>query len=102
LFDPERFLRWFAPVVRPFVGWFGALAWLAVVGPAFVLAAVHWSELSKDVVDRLFTPQRVALLWLSYPVIKMLHELGHAFVPKVFGGEVHEMGGMLLVLTPVP
>jgi len=102
LFDPERLLRMFAPVVRPFVGWCGALVWLAVVVPAIVLAGVHWPELSRDVVNRLFSPQSVALLWLSYPVIKLLHEFGHAFVTKVFGGEVHEMGVMLLVLTPVP
>ena len=102
LFDPEPVLRVFLPVVRPFVGWFGALLWLAVVGPAIVLVGVHWSELSRDVVDRLFTPQNLVLLWLSFPAIKMLHEFGHAFVTKVFGGEVHDMGVMLLVLTPVP
>jgi putative peptide zinc metalloprotease protein len=72
------------------------------VGPAVVLAAVHWPELARDVTDRLLAPQNLALLWLSFPVIKMIHEFGHAFVTKVFGGEVHDMGVMVLVLTPVP
>ena len=35
-------------------------------------------------------------------MVKALHELGHAFAVKACGGEVHEMGIMLLVLTPVP
>jgi putative peptide zinc metalloprotease protein len=35
-------------------------------------------------------------------VLKLLHELGHAFAVKTRGGEVHEMGVMILVLTPVP
>jgi len=37
-----------------------------------------------------------------FPVLKLLHEFGHAYCVKAFGGEVHEMGVMILVLTPVP
>ncbi|HEV8640691.1 MAG TPA: PqqD family peptide modification chaperone, partial [Methylomirabilota bacterium] len=59
LFDPEPFLRLFLPVVRPLVGWVGALLWLAAVGPAVVLAAVHWPELARDVTDRLLAPQNL-------------------------------------------
>ena len=102
LFDPEQFLRRFLPMVRPFVGWAGALLWLGVVAPAVVLVAVHRSDLTKDVVDRVLAPQNLLLLWLAFPVVKMLHEFGHAFATKAFGGEVHDMGVMLLVLTPVP
>ena len=39
---------------------------------------------------------------ILFPLIKALHELGHAFAVKVWGGEVHEMGVMLLVFMPVP
>jgi putative peptide zinc metalloprotease protein len=42
------------------------------------------------------------LLWLTFPFVKALHEFGHAFATKVWGGEVHEMGIMMLVLTPIP
>jgi len=35
-------------------------------------------------------------------LVKFLHELGHAFAAKIWGGEVHEMGIMLLVFMPVP
>jgi putative peptide zinc metalloprotease protein len=35
-------------------------------------------------------------------VVKILHEFGHGFATKVYGGEVHEMGVMLLVLQPLP
>ena len=34
-------------------------------------------------------------------MVKSLHELGHAFATKVWGGEVHEVGLMLLVFIPV-
>ncbi len=102
LFDPERFLRWLMPAVRPWFGWFGASVWLAVVLPALVLAASHWSDLTMNVLDRVLVPQNLLFLWLLFPAIKVFHEFGHAFATKAFGGEVHEMGVMLLVLTPVP
>ena len=37
-----------------------------------------------------------------FPLIKALHELGHATAKRAGGGEVHDMGVMLLVLMPVP
>ena len=42
------------------------------------------------------------LLWLLFPVIKALHEFGHASAAKAGGGEVHDLGIMFLVLMPVP
>jgi putative peptide zinc metalloprotease protein len=41
-------------------------------------------------------------LWLSVTlaVIKVLHEFGHGLTCKHFGGECHEVGVMVLVLTP--
>ena len=34
--------------------------------------------------------------------MKTLHELGHAYAVKRWGGEVHEIGLMFLVFIPVP
>ncbi len=102
LLDPDRFLRFALPVVRPLFGWFGAIAWLAVIVPAVIVFASHWTDLTRDVLDRVFVPENVVLLWLLFPVIKAFHEFGHAFATRVFGGEVHEMGVMLLVFAPVP
>ncbi|PYN82900.1 MAG: hypothetical protein DMD96_04520 [Candidatus Rokuibacteriota bacterium] len=102
LVDPERFLRATVPVVRPFFGWTGAMVWLAVVAPAVFLAGMHWTDLTRDFMDRLFSAQTLVVVWLLFPVIKSLHELGHAYATKAFGGEVHDMGVMFLVFTPVP
>lgn len=102
LFDPEAFLRKAAPFARPFFGWFGAALWLVVLAIGVVLAGMHWQELTQDMTDRILAPGNLVLLWVIYPVLKAFHEFGHAFAIKVFGGEVHEMGIMFLVLTPVP
>jgi putative peptide zinc metalloprotease protein len=102
LWDPDRFLERSLPLVRPLFGWLGALAWLAVVGTGLVLMVSHWTDLTENVVDRVLAPQNLLLLWLVYPLVKALHELGHAYATKRWGGEVHEIGIMLLVLVPVP
>lgn len=102
LFDPERLLRWLAPALKPIFSWAGALLWLLGVIPGLILAAAHWSDLTTNMLDTLLTPHNLVLVWLLFPLIKAAHEFGHAFAVKAFGGEVHEMGVMLLVLTPVP
>ena len=102
LIDPERFLNRTIQYVRPLVSWAGLLVWLAVVLPAAGLAALHFDELTEGMLDRILTPQNLALIWLLFPVIKLLHEFGHAYMTKAFGGEIHDMGIMFLVLTPVP
>jgi len=102
LCDPDRFLTWLKPVVRPLLGAGGLICWLAVVGTALFFAAQHWPELSSNVLDRVMTPKNLLLVWLLFPFIKLFHELGHGLTAKVWGGEVHELGLMLLVFTPVP
>lgn len=102
LVDPDRFLARWLWLVRPLFGWVGAITWLTLVTTALVLIGVHWQELSSNSVERILATQNMLLLFLIYPVVKALHELGHAFATKVWGGEVHEMGITLLVLMPIP
>ncbi|MDP1612396.1 MAG: efflux RND transporter periplasmic adaptor subunit [Sulfuritalea sp.] len=102
LFDPDRMLDRLLPLIKPVLGWYAAIAWLLVVGWALVLIGMHWTELSGDVVDRVFSVENLLLIWFVFPLIKAMHEFGHAIATKVDGGEVHEMGIMLLVLMPIP
>lgn len=102
VFDPDDFVAATMPLVRPFISWFGALIWLCVVGYGTFLALSHWSELTENVVDRVLTAQNLGILVLCYIMIKAVHELGHAYVVKRWGGDVHEIGVMFLVFMPVP
>ncbi|NNM01128.1 MAG: peptidase M50, partial [Gammaproteobacteria bacterium] len=102
LLDPDRFLTRTLPAVRPLLGR-GALAlWSLVTGLALLLAAMHWPELAEHGATRGLDPLNLALAVLVYPFIKALHELGHAYLVKRAGGEVHELGVMLLVFMPIP
>jgi putative peptide zinc metalloprotease protein len=98
LFDPEHFLERTYPYLSFLFSWFGLALWVIVVGCGVVLAAVHWSELTRDIVDQALTPQNLVLLWFVYPAVKALHELGHGYAAKYAGG----IGIMFLVLMPVP
>ncbi|MCF6125804.1 MULTISPECIES: peptidase M50 [Mesorhizobium] len=102
LFDPNEFLNATYPLVRPFLSWFGGVAFLALVAYSIFLAAMNWQALTGDVTDRVLSAENIVLILIAYPFIKALHELGHAFAVKRWGGEVHEIGVMLLVFMPVP
>ena len=101
LFDPDRMLDRLIPFVRPAFTVFGFVAWLVLVLTGLVLAILHWPDLTKNVADRLLAGENVLVLLLVYPIIKTLHEMGHAFATKRWGGEVHEVGLMLLIFIPV-
>ena len=102
LFDPDRFLERWLPWYAPLFGVLGAVLWLVVVGWGAVAAVQHWGELTQDLGNRVLAPENLLVLGLVFPLLKALHEFGHACAVKAWGGEVHEMGVMLLVLMPVP
>jgi putative peptide zinc metalloprotease protein len=102
LFDPNRFLERTLPLVRPLASPWGALVWLAAVGWLIVQAALHWPELNDGIADRVLAADNLVLLLIVFPLLKVLHELGHAYACKLLGGDIHEIGVMFLVLMPVP
>lgn len=102
LIDPDNFLSATMPLVRPLFGWLGALLFLGLLGYALVLAGIYWSALTENIADRVLVGDSIVLLILTYPFVKALHELGHGYAVKRWGGEVHEIGIMFLVFMPVP
>jgi putative peptide zinc metalloprotease protein len=102
LFDPDAFVTRTLPLVRPILSWIGALTFIVVVTTAAVLAALNWPALTNNIADRVLAAESLAMLLLTYPFVKAVHELGHGYVLKRWGGEVHEMGIMFLVFMPVP
>lgn len=102
LFDPNRFLGATVHLVRPLYSALGLLVWAAVVGWLGTQIVINWTELSDGVSDRLLAPDNLVILVLLYPLIKVVHEFGHAYATRVFGGEVHEIGVMFLVFLPTP
>ncbi len=102
LWDPNAFLERVRPWVELVWSRWGAAVWLAVVLPALFLVPPHWPELTNNFSDRVLALDNLVVLYLLFPFIKAFHELGHATATKAGGGEVHDMGLILLVLMPVP
>jgi putative peptide zinc metalloprotease protein len=99
---PDKFLERSLPSVGWLIGWRGGLLWIIVVLPAIVLCAQHWQELSENASDRILAGDNILMMSVSFLVLKALHELGHGYAVKAFGGTVHEIGIMFLVLAPMP
>ena len=102
LLDPDRFLAATLPLVRPLFTTAGFIGWIVLVSIGAVLGAMNFVALTGNLDDQLLTTQNVALMLLAYPLVKAFHELGHAYATKVWGGEIHEIGVMLLIFIPVP
>lgn len=102
LWDPDRFLNALRPLTDLLWGRWGAILWLAVVAPAAILVPSQWNELSGNFSDRVLAAENLVLLWLVFPLVKALHEFGHAAACKRGGGEVHDVGVVVLVMVPVP
>ncbi len=102
LFDPTRLLDRIEPWLRPLFSRAGLLAWVVCVAAGAFLCLVNFPQLRSEALARAASPQMLWLAWLSFPVIKAIHELSHALAVRRFGGEVHEVGLTLMFLTPAP
>lgn len=102
LWDPEEFLAKHLGKV----GWLFSrpmgIIWLLVVILAALLAMIHWEKVTGHLDVNSLSPYHFLTLFLLYPPIKILHELGHAFATQLKGGEVHEMGINFIMFMPIP
>jgi putative peptide zinc metalloprotease protein len=101
LLDPDRFLVRALPLVGRLISPVGALLWLVVVGLGLKVAVDNFDALRQQG-EGILAPDNLFLLYIGLIVIKTLHEFGHAFFCRRFGGEVHVMGVMLMIFTPMP
>jgi len=102
IIDPDRLLK---RMTRS-LGWiFSAWFFLLSIGlmlSAVVLVGVQFNKFLALLPDyhEFFSFKTVVYLWCALAVVKVIHEFGHGLSCKKFGGEVHEMGFLLLCLSP--
>src|SRR5262245_39039768 len=102
LFDPDKLLDRLLPLTRVLFHPAALALWIVVVLLGLLSAGVHWRGVCAYASVHMATPRFLLLLWLCYPFIKAVHELGHGLAVKAWGGEVRETGISLLLLVPVP
>ncbi|MBI3868979.1 MAG: hypothetical protein HY299_10670 [Verrucomicrobia bacterium] len=101
LLDPDRFLVRTLPYMGRLISAAGAALWLVVVGLGIKTVMDHFPAL-REQGQSVLTPANLPLLYVGLILIKTIHEFGHAYFCRKFGGEVHAMGVMLMIFTPVP
>jgi putative peptide zinc metalloprotease protein len=101
LFDPDRMLVSAMPLIRALfspVGVMGYLVLLMLGGKALIDNAEALFSQGAGVL----APSNLGLLYVGFILAKVVHELGHAAACRLYGGEVHKMGVMLLIFAPMP
>jgi putative peptide zinc metalloprotease protein len=101
LWDPDAFLVRSLPLVRWMVRPWAVFLWLAVLVLAVKRLVEYPGGLGAQAMN-LLAFENLLLLYTAIVLVKALHEFGHAYTCRLLGGEVHTMGLMLLVLSPLP
>jgi putative peptide zinc metalloprotease protein len=101
-FDPDRLMNRMYPYVRWFFSKPVTIFNVLFAASAALLVIVQFDVFRAKLpsFESFFAAQN--WLWLAVVLAgtKILHEFGHGLSCKHFGGECHEIGIMLLVLTP--
>jgi putative peptide zinc metalloprotease protein len=100
--DPDRLLTW----MFRYLWWIFTPAFFAASVLFMLSAAIHVTlhfttfYAKLPAYQEFFTWNSVLYMWISLGVVKVIHEFGHGLSCKAFKGECHEMGVLLMCLSP--
>ncbi len=101
-FDPTRLLErgyWMAKwIFHPAV-----VMWaVTIIVFSWIFIGTHAAEFSQRIqaFDFMLSWKITAMIWVTLGTTKIIHELGHAFACRHFGGECHEIGVAFLIFSP--
>jgi len=102
--DPDRFFDRWTPRLRFFFSKPFLILSVALFVTYFTIFVTKWPEM-HHAIRGLYTLSHYTLgsfllLWVTFMGIVIVHEMGHGFTCKYFGGQVHEMGAMLIYFQP--
>ncbi len=101
--DPDKLFDRWLPRLRFFFTRTFLVISVALFAVYLLVLGLKWGEFSQALAD-LYTLNvglgAFVVLWLTSTVIIAIHELGHGLTCKYFGGQVHEIGAMLIYFEP--
>lgn len=99
LFDPDRLCTWLEPKL-----WFFWTRGFMVFSAGCILLAILVLWTSRHEAASSFASalrwETAVWVWLTLFIVTMLHEFAHGLTCKHHGGEVHEIGFLLLFFMP--
>jgi putative peptide zinc metalloprotease protein len=102
LFNPSMLLEHLAPINRVLWSAWLQWPWLLLVLCAAWAVMLNMREVVAYGRSFFLTPGYLAAAWLIYPLMKTLHELGHALALRRYGCEVPEVGVNFFMFVPMP
>jgi len=102
VFDPDRLLNWMYKYLSwIFTRWFMLLS-LGLMVAAIAHVTLHFDTFYSKLpaYQEFFSLNSIMYMWISLGIVKVIHEFGHGLSCKAFGGESHEMGILLMCLSP--
>jgi multidrug resistance efflux pump len=97
--DPDRLLGWLSARLGVFfTPWFLAGS-AGLILAAMAISLEHRVEIARDVAA-LFRLDVLLFAWVTVLSVSALHEMAHGLTCKRFGGEVHEIGFLIIYLQP--
>jgi multidrug efflux pump subunit AcrA (membrane-fusion protein) len=99
IFDPDRLLAWLEPKLR--VCWTREFLIVSLLGAAMACAIV-WSNRAGLVshFPYFYRWQTWFFAWLVLTLVTLCHEFAHGLTCKHHGGEVHEIGFLMMFFIP--
>jgi multidrug efflux pump subunit AcrA (membrane-fusion protein) len=102
--DPDALLTRSLPYVDWMFSRTFALLSVAVFLVYSALLGARWGEFERALVStysfHTITLTNVLVLWVTGAAVILIHELGHGYACKHYGGEVRELGFMLIYFQP--
>ena len=101
--DPDQFMNRTMPYLRWMFTRGFLVASVLLFAMYFLVIAAKWTDFAgafSDLYHFRYSAWELFVFWCTGTVIIVIHELGHGYTCKYFGGEVHEIGAMLLYFEP--
>lgn len=102
LFDPSPWLLRLGGMARLVFNRVSLWMWVALLAAGAWVAWQNGPELMAHARSSLSQPRVLLMMWLIYPLLKALHEFGHALALRRWGCATHEVGLTFLLLMPLP
>ncbi len=100
IFKPERFLKKTYPILRPFFSRPFMIAILVLLTYGIFLSIQRFDEIANTFVNYL-NLEGIILFVGATIIVKIIHELGHAYTATKYGVPVTTIGVAFIVLYPI-